>query len=157
MAWQNLSWRDLEREMDLLRREMDRVFADFSAGRRIAPAFSLGRWRDGAAYPAVNMREDMDALHLDVLAPGIDPETLDVSVQGTTLRIAGEKTALADSIPQDAFHRRERGAGRFTRVIQLGAEIAPEQVEAKYRHGIVHIRLPKAEQAKPKQIAVKVD
>lgn len=150
-------WHPLH-ELEALRREIDRAFDTFRSDEGVWPfsrmAFLPGR--AARAYPLVNVYEDTDAVYVSALAPGVDPKSLDVSVHGDTLTISGEKPGTNGDIKPDAYHRAERAAGRFTRTFSLPAEVDPDKVEATYRHGILSVKLPKAEQAKPKQIDIKV-
>lgn len=152
-----LSTWDTFRELDALRREVERAFEEFGAltpRRTFRSAFLPGRAARG--YPLVNVGEDSDNIYVSALAPGLDSDSLDISVTGNTLRMEGEKRPLAESISPESFHRNERSAGKFTRTIQLGADVNAGKVEADYTNGILSIRLPKAEEAKPKQINVSV-
>ncbi len=141
--------------MDALRREIDRAFEDF--GLRTSPfrtAFLPGR--TGRRYPLVNVYEDKDALYAEALTPGVNPESLNVSVVRNTLTVSGEKQATVNGVKAEAFHRNERGAGQFTRTVELPLEVDPSGVVANYNDGILRITLPKAEEAKPQQISVNV-
>lgn len=87
----------------------------------------------------------------------LDPQSLEVTVQNGTLRIAGEKTPIKADIQPEAYHRAERGAGRFVRTMTLPTEIDADKVKAEYKNGLLLLTLPKHEKAKPKQIAVAVN
>lgn len=145
-------WQTLES----LRRELDRVFDE--TGMRNEPFFRTAFLPGRAArrYPLINLYEDKDALYLEALAPGVDPSTLDLSVLGNTLSITGEKRRVAGDIRPEAFHRSERATGKFVRHIQLPVEVDESKVGADYKDGLLLVTLPKAEKAKPKQIAVQV-
>jgi len=145
-------WQTLE----ALRREIDRVFDD--TGSRSEPssraAFLPGR--AARRYPLINLYEDKEAVYVEALAPGVDPGTLNLSVQGNTLSISGEKRRVAGDVQPEAFHRSERATGKFVRHIELPVEVDENRVQADYKHGLLNITLPKTEKAKPKQIAVQV-
>jgi HSP20 family protein len=145
-------WQTLES----LRRELDRVFDE--TGMRNEPFFRTAFLPGRAArrYPLINLYEDKDALYLEALAPGVDPSTLDLHVVGNTLSITGEKRRVAGDIRPEAFHRSERATGKFVRHIQLPVEVDEGKVRADYKDGLIIVTLPKAEKAKPKQIAVQV-
>jgi HSP20 family protein len=145
-------WQTLE----ALRRELDRVFDGTET--RNEPFFRTAFLPGRAArrYPLINLYEDKDAVYLEALAPGVDPATLDVSVMGNTLSIAGEKRRVAGDVKPEAFHRSERATGTFVRHLQLPVEVDEHQVRADYKDGLLMVTLPKAERAKPKQIAVQV-
>jgi HSP20 family protein len=141
--------------MGALRQELERVFDDYwpAGWPRRRSAFLPGR--AARAYPLVNVYEDPEAVYVEALAPGLDADSLDVSVRGNTLTLAGEKKPL-EGVPDEAYHRSERATGRFVRTLQLDADVDAEKVEARYENGIVTITLPKSEKAKPKQIPVSV-
>ena len=84
------------------------------------------------------------------------PIPCNVSVVGNTLSIAGEKRRVAGDVKPEAFHRSERATGKFVRHIELPVEVDENKVQADYKHGLLTVTLPKAEKAKPKQIAVQV-
>ena len=147
-------------EMHRLRHDLDRAFEQMGGrnggrnGRTFPTAFLPGR--AARAYPLVNVSEDADALYVTALAPGLDPAAVQVTVQDDRLTIAGEKPRVAAEIQPEAFHRSERAAGKFVRTITLPSDVEHEKVQADYTNGLLVVTLPKAEQAKPKQIAVSV-
>lgn len=152
MAW---NWID---ELDALRREVDRAFAHVDVEQWRRP-FSRMAFLPGLAartYPLINLSEDADHFYVEALAPGLDTETLEISAAQDTLRIAGEKLPLSEDVKLNAFHRNERSAGKFVRTIRLGTPVDADKVTAGFENGLLLITLPKAEAAKPKQIAVKV-
>jgi len=131
------------RDMEQLRREMNRLFADFPFGARPTPA-----------YPAMNMWTNEESAIVTAELPGCDPEALDISVVGQTLSVSGSRKA--EELPEGAtYHRRERSCGSFTRTFQLPFEVDPKNVEASFDKGVLHIVLPRAESSKPKKIAIK--
>jgi HSP20 family protein len=148
-------------EMHRLRHDIDRAFeqAGWRHGRRNGPTFPTAFLPGHAAraYPLVNVSEDANALYVTALAPGLDPAAIELSVQDNRLTLAGEKPRVAADIQPEAFHRSERAAGKFVRTVTLPIEVAHEQVQADYKNGLLVVTLPKAEKAKPKQIAVSVE
>lgn len=152
-----MTW-NMFRELDALRREVERALESFAADSGVHPWFRTAFLPGQAAraYPMINISEDRDAVYVEALAPGLDTETLEISVLNNRLRMAGEKQALSKDIKPEAFHRNERSAGRFVRTIDLPTEVDAAKVTAEYKAGILLITLPKAEAAKPKQITVKV-
>ena len=145
-------------EMERVRPQIDHAFEQVGGrqggrtGRTFPTAFLPGR--AARAYPLVNVSEDADALYVTALAPGLDPTAIQLTVQANRLTIAGEKQRLAAEIQPEAFHRSERAAGTFMRTVPLPIDVEPEQVRADYKNGLLVVTLPKAEQAKPKQIPV---
>jgi HSP20 family protein len=142
--------------MEALRDEIDRAFEQF--GFRPEPFFQTAFLPGRAArrYPLINLHEDRDTLYVEALAPGVEPGSLELSVVGHTLTISGEKQRHPEDIKPEAFHRSEREAGRFKRSIELPLEVDSSNVKADYRHGLLLVTLPKADRAKPQQIAVQV-
>jgi HSP20 family protein len=104
------------------------------------------------SYPAMNVVQTPEDVQIYVFAPGIDPKKLDVSIQQGLLTIAGERRIAIDD--KASYYRQERFSGEFRRAVSLGEDIDPERVEAKYRDGIVQIRLRRRESAKPRQIEI---
>lgn len=147
------------REMEAIRREVERAFETFGERRRRVWPFSGAPFLpelSARAFPLVNMGEDKDNVYVEALAPGVNPDTLDITVIRNSLRIAGEKLALSEKIKLEDFHRQEREAGNFVRVITLPIEVQGDKVKAEYKNGLLMITMPKAEQAKPKRITVNV-
>ena len=99
---------------------------------------SAPRWTDG------------DSAHLEAELPGLALENLEVLVTGSELTLKGERRITTPEVA--SWHRRERPSGRFIRTIALPWEIDAGNVEAKLRDGVLTIRLPKAESAKPKRV-----
>ena len=142
------------RDMEALRRELDRAFTNYMpAGGQNSVAFLPGR--AARAYPLVNLSEDADNVYLEALAPGIDPASLNLTVVRASLTISGEKLSPA-GVSAEAFHRSERSGGKFMRSIDLPVEVSGDKVKAQYNDGLLLVTLPKAEAAKPRQIKVAV-
>lgn len=133
------------REVDRLQREMNRLFEDYYPGRP----------RSAAGYPAMNVWASEEGLKVTAEIPGLSTDDLDISVVGQTLTVSGQRKQ--DELPEDArYHRQERGFGKFSRSIQLPFAVDVKQVEATFRDGVLYIDLPRAEEDKPRKIAVKV-
>ena len=132
------------REMDRLQREMNRLFDDYY------PA----RMRRAPGYPAMNVWASDEGLLITAEVPGVKPGEIDVSVVGDTLTLSGDRKP--DELDEGArYHRQERGYGNFTRSIQLPFPVDVKKVEAAFKNGVLNISLPRAEEDKPKKIAVK--
>lgn len=123
-------------------------------------AFGLGerssiRTPSGAAFPVLNVGATPDTIEVQALAPGLDPRTLELSVDRGLLVIAGERTS---QVPLDQertnVYAQERFAGRFRRVISLPDDADPAKVEATYRDGILRVTVAKRESSKPRRIEV---
>ena len=116
------------------------------------PSFSLGPSGYGA-FPAVNIFDEHEGTVVIAELPGVEPEALNVAGQGNTLTISGERRreTPADSV---GYHRRERPFGEFSRSIQLPDNLDLAKATASCTAGLLTIRIPKAETAKPRQITV---
>ncbi len=146
------------RELDRLRDELDHVFerqfgriGDSRNRAAFLPGYSARR------YPMVNLYEDNEHFIVEALAPGIDPQKLNVTVIGNVLTFSGEKSPINGGVKPEAFHRNERAAGKFVRSVELPMEVDADKVEAEYRHGILTVTLPKTEKARPRTITVKAN
>lgn len=106
--------------------------------------------------PALDVHDDKDAFTVTLEAPGLKKEAFEISYHDGVLSIAGERKQDKETEGKNYF-RRERLFGRFTRSISLPADVKSEQIAATYKDGILTVRLPKAEEAKPKQIEVNVN
>jgi len=108
------------------------------------------------AFPPLNIWEDADAFHLQAELPGMSQENVNVAVtHRNQVTLSGERTPETDE--KVRWHRRERGFGRFQRVLKLPAPVDAEKVEAKLEHGLLRVTLPKSEEAKPRRISVKAE
>jgi HSP20 family protein len=110
--------------------------------------------RGARQYPLVNVHDDGESFQIEALAPGVDPEKLDVSVVRNSLTISGEKIGTPN-MPAERVHRVERAAGRFVRTFDLPAQVDSEKVEAEYRNGLLRLRLPRAEAARPRRVTIR--
>jgi HSP20 family protein len=110
----------------------------------------------GDVRPAINARQDDDGLTVTAELPGVKAENLSVETEGAVLRISGTRAAPGDVKDED-YHRRERRHGEFHRELRLPAGLDTGRIEAKLADGLLTVRLPKAEEAKPRKIAVKAE
>ncbi|MDR3377735.1 MAG: Hsp20/alpha crystallin family protein [Verrucomicrobiae bacterium] len=103
--------------------------------------------------PALDIQENKDAYTLNVELPGMKREDITVSIQNDALVISGERKAETVSEGTE-IHRQERFYGKFSRTLTLPAAVSGDQVKASYKEGVLTVTLPKAEEAKPRQITV---
>lgn len=99
----------------------------------------------------INVREEDEAYVLSALVPGIRSDELNIQVLEDVVRIEGERKAEEN----DGYLVQELPAGSFTRTLRLPAPIDADHVEAHVADGVLTLRLPKAESARPKQIKIK--
>lgn len=133
------------RDFALLRREMDRLFDDATAGDRPS---TRTVW-----CPRADVAEADDAYLLTLDLPGIDRDALDVTFDDGTLKISGERQHFAERTGAHA-HRIERAHGRFFRSFVLGTDVDPEAIKASYDDGVLSVRIGKSEARQPRRIAV---
>lgn len=133
--------------MDLLRSRMNRMFTDF--GRYYGDDYG---WRVMSGSPWTNMYDDGDSFRVIAELPGLSKGDLTIKIQGNYLEMSG--TRKSDAPKGYKAHRVERGAASFTRSFTLPADIDAERIEAVLKDGLLTLVLPKAETAKPKQIAI---
>jgi HSP20 family protein len=128
-----------------MRRQFDHLFGDdLGAARGLLGA---------GVFPQVNMTEDADRFYIRAELPGVKTDDLEMQATAKNLSIAGERKIEAEN-EGVRYHRREREAGKFSRIIAMPTEIDPDRIEAKMHDGILTIRVPKAEAVKPRQITI---
>jgi len=129
-------------ELHQMRRQLDQMFDDTPQQRVSAGVF-----------PLINLTEDKDKYYVRAELPGVKGDELDIQVTGNNLAISGERKIAAEE-EGAKYHRREREAGTFSRMIGLPGEVDTDKVEASLENGVLTIEVSKAEIAKPKQISV---
>jgi HSP20 family protein len=131
-----------------LRESMDKLFEDFFTRQPRSQA--LTAWQ-----PSVEVFETDGDIVVRAELPGIDPKHVDISVTQDTLTIRGEAKAEHEEKGRNYF-RRELRYGSFVRTLGLPNEVKGDQAKASYKNGILEIRIPKGERAKPKSVKVEV-
>jgi HSP20 family protein len=134
----NVAWPTFGRLLNL-NDEMDRLFET-----------PMQAWS-----PALDVHEDKDKFTVSLELPGLKREDISVHLEDGSLVIAGERKEETVS-DTTQIHRRERFYGKFSRALTLPTAVAGDKVKADYKNGILTVTLPKAEEAKPKQINVSV-
>ena len=129
-------------ELGRLRRDLE------DAVGRYGRAFGVTQVR-----PPVNVYQDDDGVTVTAEAPGVSAENLSVQAEGEVLRISAKREP-PEGVDDEQYHRRERLTGDFSRELKLPAGLDSEKVEAKLADGVLTVRLPKAEAAKPRKIDV---
>jgi HSP20 family protein len=118
-----------------------------------SPDFNLGLSGPGA-YPPINIFESEDGLLLIAEVPGLELDDLKISAAGRTLTIGSVRQPLKMAGDARGYHRRERAQGEFTRSMQVPEQFDLGKAEAKYEKGMLIVRVPKREEAKPREISV---
>ncbi len=133
--------------LNRLRNEMEQIFHGFFDD---APEFGVV---GGRTLPPLNVWEDDGNLYVEAELPGVSMSDIEIFVSGDELTVKGERKASTEE--DAAWHRRERGAGTFSRAIRLPVEIDTEKVEANLTNGVLLITLPKSPASRPRRIDVK--
>lgn len=139
------------------------ALADFDALQRqleslLVPRGSSSSIRavERGSFPAINVGVTPDAVVVFAFVPGVEPGSLEVSVDNGLLTIAGDRTSDADTSPgQRTVYARERAGSSFRRVVSLPEDADAEQVSATCRNGILHVRVAKQAASRPRRIEVK--
>jgi HSP20 family protein len=105
-------------------------------------------------FPPLNVTQDENNFYMRAEIPGIDPKQLTITALRNRVTLAG-KREIAREHERVSYHRKERAEGSFNRTVTLPVFVDAERVDASYADGILTIKLPKAEEAKPRQIAVR--
>jgi len=139
----NPIWNQLQSLQAEMNNLYDRVTGD---GRRL---FGLA-----PSFPAVNVWEETDALHVEAELPGLNLTDLEIYVTGgNQLTIKGQRKQMP--LEKGVWHREERTYGEFSRVLTLPYPVDADKVDARFDNGVLRITLPKHEAARPRKIAVK--
>jgi len=140
------------KELATVQDRMNRMFNDaWGRSRRTDEDYISGSW-----MPSVDVRETKDALEIAAELPGLEPKDVEVSVENGILTLRGSRQ-FEKATEGETYHRVERAYGSFERSFSLPTNVDPEKVKAAYRHGVLHLTLPKREEAKPRSISIKVE
>lgn len=112
------------------------------------------RWSQFQA-PSLDLSESDDDYLIEIEAPGMEPDDLEITLSDNTLTVKGEKVQGGTTEERD-YHRTERRYGSFTRQVHLPDSVDEEDIDAEYERGILRITVPKAEETARKQIEVNV-
>jgi HSP20 family protein len=139
------------REMAILQNRVNRAFGDI--GRRYDDeAFARGAW-----VPPVDIFEnEKREIVLKAELPDLNREDIELKVENNTLTLGGHKKA-SHEVKDEQYHRIERSFGSFSRTFTLPATVDTGRIAAEYKNGVLTVTLPQREDAKPKQIEVKVN
>jgi HSP20 family protein len=135
------------RDATEIQQEMNRLFDNFF-GRPSAVATAERVW-----LPLCDMYETKDDLHVTFELPGVREKEVSVAITGDVLTVKGERKWDRE-LKDENYHRLERVYGKFERAVPLPVPVQADKVKATYRDGVLEITLPKAEEAKPKEIKI---
>jgi HSP20 family protein len=126
---------------------VDELLSDFPLAR------SGSMW---LRAPAADVVERENEIEVTLELPGVRPEDVEVSLEGNVLTVAGEKKEeRTEGDERGTWHLAERRYGRFTRSFVLPRDVEADKIEASYEHGLLRIRIPKAERARRRRIEIR--
>jgi HSP20 family protein len=147
-------------EFDNFRREMENMILGWGHFPLNGSPFT--HQAREADYPNIRVHQDADALKVEAVIPGVNPESLALTIEDNTLILCGDKPrwGRSEKVGSDGdhgvFHRQERPAGTFKRSIALPVQVDVDQTTAEYMHGVLRITMPRAEATKARKIEVAV-
>ena len=156
MAYELTTWkpfRDLApfSNFDSMRREIDRLWDSLYEGTVERRAGEDSVW-----LPSVDVSETKNDIVVKAELPGMDPKDIDVSLSDGHLMIKGQKKHEKEEKDED-YHFVERSYGSFVRAVHLPKQVKNEKISASYKNGVLKIVLPKSEEAKTKEVKIKVE
>jgi HSP20 family protein len=149
MVWEITPWRPF-RDLERMRREMDRVWDSFFREKPVVEAGEVGEW-----FPSLDITETKNDIVVKAEIPGMDPKDIDISLTNDILTIKGEKKQEKEE-KEENYHLIERSYGKFIRLVRLPGEVKSDKISASYKNGVLNITLPKSEEAKKKEVKIKV-
>jgi HSP20 family protein len=132
------------REMTSPQDQLDRLWRAMLEGRRGQEAW----------LPAVDVFDTKDAVVLKAELAGLDPDDIEIEVDDNVLTIKGERK-FEEKVDEERYYRVERRSGSFSRSLALPQGVRADDIQADYEDGVLEVRVPKAEEEKPKRISVK--
>jgi len=141
-----LSTRRHDNDLARLHRDMDDLFGSFLG--------SWPAWSERNVWPAIDVTENGDSIVVNAEVPGCKADDIDISVQGNTLTISGEKKHQTEKKEKGYYHI-ERSYGSFRRDVNLPTDVDTAGIEAAYKDGVLTVTLPKSEKVKPVKVKVK--
>ena len=133
------------RDLMSLQNEMTRLLDSLQPGDVTSP--------DGMWAPVLDLAEQDDAFLIEVDLPGVRPEDVDITLDQNLLAVRGERKT-SSIVTQENVRRSERRYGSFLRTISLPSHVDADGIQADFEDGVLHITVPKAEQAKPRKIKI---
>jgi HSP20 family protein len=143
-------WEPFE-DLNRIQSRINNLFEETFGRSRMRQAASAGVW-----YPPVDILESKDSYLIRAELPGMKKEDFNLELKDGTLTLSGERK-LEEPANGVEYHRVERLAGKFTRSFFLPQTVKHDGIKATYRNGILEVYVPKADEAKPKQIVVSVN
>lgn len=129
------------------------VFRDFETDRTW-PMGRLSNQYSGSILPPIDVIDNKEAYEVHAELPGFDKDSIHVSINNGVLSINAENQASHEEKQEGRVVRQERRYGKYVRSVQLGNDVDEEKIDAQYKDGILVLKLPKREEAKPRKISV---
>ena len=146
-----IPWRRRNRQVAPLQHDFDDLVDRFF-GESLAPMRSL--FSEDFWYPTVDVSENRKNIIVKAEIPGVELKDIDVSLDGRLLTIKGEKKQEKEE-SDEHYHRLESSYGYYRRTIELPADVDPANVDAKYKNGVLKIKLKKVREAETRTIKIK--
>jgi HSP20 family protein len=148
-AMANITRYDPLGEMVSLRQAMDRLFED-----SFVTPFNWRNVSGETLTPPIDVHETPEEVVVTASLPGMKPDDVQITMTGQTLTLRGEFKS-DEKIERDQYLYRERRFGTFNRTLQLPVRVEGDRAEATFEDGVLRLRIPKAEEVKPRQIQIK--
>ncbi len=127
-----------------LQREVGRLFESMEPAQH---------WRVARGVPPINLYDAGEQYILTAQLSGVGPDEVDLSITGETLTMRGDRKR-SEGVAEESYRRQERQFGRWTRTVTLPDRVDSTKVSATFADGVLTVTLPKAEEARPRQISV---
>ena len=156
MAYELTTWKPFREltpfsDFDRMRREMERVWDTFLEGDARKESKKDSVW-----LPSVDVSETKNDVVVKAELPGMDPKDIEVTLSDGHLMIKGQKKHEKEEKDED-YHFVERSYGSFVRAVHLPKEVKHDKISASYKNGVLKVVLPKSEEAKTKEVKIKVE
>lgn len=138
------------RDFERMRRDMDRLWDSFFE-RGVRRTDEEGEW-----LPSLDVAETKNDIVVKAEVPGMDPKDIDISLSDGLLTIKGEKKQEKEE-KEENYHFIERSYGAFSRSVRLPKDVQSDKISASYKNGVLKVTLPKSEEAKKKEVKIKVE
>ena len=156
MAYELTTWKPFREltpfsDFDRMRREMERVWDTFLEGDARKESKKDSVW-----LPSLDVSETKNDVVVKAELPGMDPKDIEVTLSDGHLMIKGQKKHEKEEKDED-YHFVERSYGSFVRAVHLPKEVKHDKISASYKNGVLKVVLPKSEEAKTKEVKIKVE
>jgi HSP20 family protein len=143
------------RELLNMEREFNKLFNSFGKRLSIGESDFLDEYENAVWMPLTDIKEDKDNYYVMLDLPGVSKDDVKVSYSNGQLSVSGERKQEKET-KDSKFQRVERVFGRYYRSFTLPQKIKEDKIEAEFKDGQLNITVPKAEEAKPKELEIKI-